>query len=124
MEKVLVTNYDDLTTLIAINRPERRNAICAKTAIELQQAFADFDRSDQRVAVITGSGNDAFSAGADISDLPELWRCIPTVGITTEKPIIAAVAGYCVGGALVMAMMSDLLVAAESEVEARQESVV
>ena len=114
MEKVLVTNNDDGTTVIAINRPQRRNAICAQTAIELQQAFADFDRSTQKVAILTGSGDEAFSGGADVTNLPELWRCVPTVGITTEKPVIAAVGGWCVGGALVVAMMCDLLVAAEN----------
>jgi enoyl-CoA hydratase/carnithine racemase len=82
-------------------------------AIELQQAFAEFDRSDQRVAILTGAGGRAFSAGADVTDLPELWRCVPTVGIATEKPIIAAVRGWCIGGGLVMAMMCDLLVAAD-----------
>jgi len=111
---VLLTHHDDGTTLITINRPERRNAICAQTAIELQQAFAEFDRSAQKVAVVTGTGDDAFSSGADVSKLPELWRCIPTLGITTEKPVIAAVAGHCVGGALVMTMMCDLLVAADN----------
>jgi enoyl-CoA hydratase/carnithine racemase len=110
----LLTHHDDGTTLITINRPGRRNAICAQTAIELQQAFAEFDRSAQKVAVVTGTGDDAFSSGADVSKLPELWRCIPTLGITTEKPVIAAVAGHCVGGALVMTMMCDLLVAADN----------
>lgn len=114
MERIQVTHHGDGTTLIAIHRPERRNAICAKTAIELQQAFAEFDRSEQRVAVLTGSGDEAFTSGADITDLPELWRCIPTVGITTEKPIVCAVAGHCVGGGLVIAMMADLLVAADN----------
>ena len=114
MEMVLLTHHDDGTTLITINRPERRNAICAQTAIELQQAFAEFDRSAQKVAVVTGTGDNAFSSGADVSKLPELWRCIPTLGITTEKPVIAAVAGHCVGGALVMTMMCDLLVAADN----------
>jgi enoyl-CoA hydratase/carnithine racemase len=115
MDRVKVTDFDDGTTLIAIDRPKRKNAICAVTAVELQQAFAAFDRSaTQRVAVITGTGDDAFSAGADVSNIPELWRCIPTVGITTEKPVIAAVGGWCVGGALVLAMMCDLLVAADN----------
>lgn len=114
MDMVLLTHHDDGTTLITINRPERRNAICAQTAIELQQAFAEFDQSSQKVAVVTGTGDDAFSSGADVSRLPELWRCIPTLGITTEKPVIAAVAGHCVGGALVMTMMCDLLVAADN----------
>jgi len=114
MEMVQVTNNPDGTTLITINRPARKNAICAITAQELQQAFAEFDQSEQRVAVLTGAGNDAFSAGADVTNLPELWRCVPTVGITTEKPVIAAVGGWCVGGALVVAMMCDLLVTADN----------
>ncbi len=101
-------------SIISINRPEKLNAINKAVAIELQQAFAAFDRSAQRVAILTGNGGRAFSAGADVTDLPELWRCVPTVGILTEKPIIAAVSGWCIGGALVMAMMSDLLVAAEN----------
>ncbi|MFN0160397.1 MAG: enoyl-CoA hydratase/isomerase family protein, partial [Burkholderiales bacterium] len=114
MEKVVVKNHADGTTVIAINRPERRNAICAQTAVELQQAFAQFDASEQKVAIYTGVGDEAFSGGADVTNLPELWRCIPTVGITTEKPVIAAVGGWCVGGALVATMMCDLMVAAEN----------
>jgi enoyl-CoA hydratase len=100
-------------TIVSINRPEKLNAINKQVAIDLQQAFAEFDRSAQRVAILTGAGGRAFSAGADVTDLPELWRCVPTVGITTQKPIIAAVAGWCIGGGLVMAMMCDLLVATE-----------
>src|SRR5258706_9323119 len=87
-------------SIIAINRPEKMNAINKAVAIELQQAFAAFDRSAQRVAILTGNGGRAFSAGADVTDLPELWRCVPTVGIVTEKPIIAAVSGWCIGGPL------------------------
>lgn len=112
-ENLLVEHFDDGVSLVTINREARRNAISARTAIELQQTFAEFDRSDQRVAVITGAGTAAFTAGADVSDMPELWRCVPTVGITTEKPVICAVSGWCVGGGLVMAMMADLLVASE-----------
>jgi enoyl-CoA hydratase len=101
-------------SIVSINRPEKLNAINKAVAIELQAAFAAFDRSAQRVAILTGVGGRAFSAGADVTDLPELWRCVPTVGIVTDKPIIAAVAGWCIGGGLVMAMMCDLLVAADS----------
>jgi enoyl-CoA hydratase/carnithine racemase len=100
-------------TIVSINRPEKLNAINKAVAIELQQAFIEFDRSTQRVAILAGAGGRAFSSGADVTDLPELWRCVPTVGITTAKPIIAAVGGWCIGGGLVMAMMCDLLVAAE-----------
>ena len=113
MQKVLVENNADGTTLITINRPERRNAICAETALMLQKAFQDFERSStQRAAVLTG--NEAFSGGADTGNFPELWRCIPTVGFETTKPIVSAVGGWCVGGALVLSMMCDLTVAAEN----------
>jgi len=101
-------------SIISINRPEKLNAINKAVAIELQDAFAAFDRSAQRVAILCGAGGRAFSAGADVTDLPELWRCVPTVGIATDKPIIAAIGGWCIGGGLVMAMMCDLLVASES----------
>ncbi|MBV9827628.1 MAG: enoyl-CoA hydratase/isomerase family protein [Alphaproteobacteria bacterium] len=101
-------------SVIAIDRPAKLNAINKAVAIELQQAFAVFDASPQRIAIVTGKAGRAFSSGADVTDLPELWRCVPTVGIKTEKPIIAAVSGWCIGGALVMAMMCDLLVAAEN----------
>ncbi len=115
MQKVLVENNADGTTLITINRPERRNAICAETALALQKAFQEFERSaTQKAAVITGAGNEAFSGGADTGNFPELWRCIPTVGFETNKPIVSAVAGWCVGGALVLSMMCDLTVAAEN----------
>jgi len=115
MQKVLVEDNADGTTLITINRPERRNAICAETALSLQRAFWAFERSaTQKAAVITGAGNEAFSGGADTGNFPELWRCIPTVGFETNKPIISAVGGWCVGGALVLSMMCDLTVAADN----------
>ena len=101
-------------TLFTINRPGRKNAICKDTALELQAGFVEFDASEQRVAVITGTGDDAFSSGADVSNLPELWRCIPGSGFSTDKPIIAATAGWVVGGAMVLTMMCDLLVAADN----------
>src|SRR5258705_12496691 len=115
MQNVLVENNADGTTVITINRPERRNAICNETALLLQKAFVEFERSPaQRAAVLTGAGNEAFRGGADTGNFAELWRCIPTVGFETTKPIVSAVAGWCVGGALVLSMMCDLTVAAEN----------
>src|SRR5271169_6865876 len=111
---VVTVEHRGSISIIAINRPEKLNAINKAVAVELQQAFAEFDRSVQRVAILTGNGGRAFSSGADVTDLPELWRCVPTVGIKTDKPVIAAGSGWCIGGGLVMAMMRDLLVAAEN----------
>jgi enoyl-CoA hydratase/carnithine racemase len=101
-------------SIIRINRPERLNAINQDVAVELQRAFKAFDADDgQRVAVLSSVGDRAFSSGADVSNLPELWRCIPTVGFDTEKPIIAATTGWVIGGAIVMVMMCDLMVSTE-----------
>jgi len=104
-------------SIIRINRPEKLNAISAAVAVELQRAFQAFDAApEQRVAVLSAAGDRAFTAGADVSDLPELWRAIPGVGFQTDKPIIAATSGWCVGGGIVMVMMCDLMVSAESTI--------
>jgi enoyl-CoA hydratase/carnithine racemase len=99
--------------IVRINRPERLNAISSGVAVELQKAFQDFDRGEQRVAVLSAAGTRAFTAGADVNDLPELWRCIPNVGFKTGKPIVAATSGWVVGGGVVMVMMCDLMVSTE-----------
>jgi len=95
--------------VVALNRPDKGNAISRLMAEEVQAAMLDFDRSDQRVAVLAGMGK-AFSFGADVAEPPELWRAVPNVGWQTDKPLIAAVEGWCIGGALVLAMMADLCV--------------
>jgi enoyl-CoA hydratase/carnithine racemase len=104
-------------SIIRINRPEKLNAISAAVAVELQQAFQAFDAApEQRVAILSAVGDRAFTAGADVSDLPELWRAIPGVGFQTDKPIIAATSGWCVGGGIVVVMMCDLMVSTESTI--------
>jgi enoyl-CoA hydratase/carnithine racemase len=113
---VVTVEQRGLVSLIRISRPDKLNAISSAVAMEMQAAFRAFDSADQRVAIISAAGERAFTAGADLSDLPELWRCIPGVGFTTEKPVIAATSGWCVGGGVVLVMMCDLLIAAESTV--------
>jgi len=101
-------------SIIRINRPERLNAIGRAVAVEIQQAFKDFDADPKkRVAILSAAGTRAFSSGADVNDLPELWRAIPNVGFQTDKPIIAATSGWVVGGGIVMVMMCDLMVSTE-----------
>lgn len=111
-----VVGYEvrDRVALVTIRRPEKANAINLQVSRDLQDAWSRFESSDERVAVITGEGERAFSSGADMSDLPELWRCIPGVGARVEKPVIAATSGYCIGGAIVLVQMCDLCIAAES----------
>lgn len=110
---VVTYEVSDRTALITIRRPEKLNAISAGVALELQAAWERFETGEERVAVIAGEG-DNFSAGADVNDLPELWRCIPGIGAKVEKPVIAATSGYCIGGAIVLVQMCDLCIAAES----------
>ena len=74
---VVATEEHGPVTIIRINRPEKLNAISSAVAVELQQAFEAFDASDQRVAILSAAGERAFTAGADVTDLPELWRCHP-----------------------------------------------
>lgn len=115
-ESIQVDDRESGVTVITLNREKKKNALNNQLLIELNAAFSRFDADDKRrIAVLTGAGNDAFSAGADLKDFPDqLWRGIPNVGIRTDKPIIAAVSGWCIGGALVMAMMCDIIVASES----------
>jgi enoyl-CoA hydratase/carnithine racemase len=96
--------------VVSLDRPDKGNAISRRMAEEVQQAMVEFDGSESRVAVLTASGTKAFSFGADVSEPPELWRAVPNVGWQTDKPLVAAVEGWCIGGALVMAMMADLCV--------------
>lgn len=111
-----VVGYEvrDRVALITIRRPEKANAINLQVSRDLQAAWSRFETGEERVAVIAGEGEKAFSSGADITDLPELWRCIPGVGARVEKPVIAATSGYCIGGAIVLVQMCDLCIAAES----------
>jgi enoyl-CoA hydratase len=113
---VVTTEERGPVSIIRINRPEKLNAISSGVAVELQQAFQAFDASDQRVAILSAAGERAFTSGADVTDLPELWRAIPTVGFASDKPIIAATSGWCVGGGIVMVMMCDLMVSTENTV--------
>ena len=113
---VVTTEEHGPVSIIRINRPEKLNAISSGVAVGLQQAFQAFDASDQRVAILSAAGERAFTAGADVADLPELWRAIPGVGFQTDKPIIAATSGWCIGGGIVMVMMCDLMVSTESTI--------
>src|SRR5690606_12792994 len=72
--------------------------------------------SDDRVAILTGAGDKAFSVGADLHDQPkdpELWECMPGVGVDVDKPLIAAVAGHCVGAAFCLVQCDVIAAAAE-----------
>jgi enoyl-CoA hydratase/carnithine racemase len=117
---------DGRLAIITINRPERLNAIDAQTSYELHSAFWSFREDDGLwVAVLTGSGDRAFSTGNDLVAMAErmagkgggeTFRA-PFGGITRDfecwKPIIAAINGYCLAGGLEIALCCDIRVAAE-----------
>jgi len=107
--------------LITINRPEQRNAINAAACAQLEQAFRDFDRDPTlRVAILTGAGERAFSAGRDLKELAALGDAppppLPLLGdsMHVAKPVIAAVNGAAIAGGWVFAQMCDLCIAADS----------
>ncbi|MHA1730275.1 MAG: enoyl-CoA hydratase-related protein, partial [Promethearchaeota archaeon] len=115
-------------TIVTINRPEVRNAINPPTSVELQDAFEDFNNDPNAwVAILTGAGDKAFSAGNDLKydalTPPEEARKAQSKvkfgfgGITSnyhiKKPIIAAVNGFAFGGGFEIALACDIAIASE-----------
>ncbi len=113
---VLYESNDRIAT-ITINRPDKMNALSEGVVAALREAMIRYRDSDDTCAILTGAGDRAFSVGADIKDPPrdpDLWECVPGVGVDVDKPIIGAVAGHCVGGAYVLIQFCDIAVAADN----------
>lgn len=99
---------------ITLNRPDKLNAITNEVGDALLAAWQRFNAGEDRVAILTGAGEKAFSAGADLDAPADFWRFSPGVGLEVEKPIVAAVNGICIGGAVVLVQFCDLCVASQN----------
>jgi enoyl-CoA hydratase/carnithine racemase len=126
-EPVVLYEKRDQIALITLNRPEKLNAYDAEVLMLESEIWADFrDDPDLQVAILTGAGDRAFCAGADLSmmrtirddDSPDQRISqIPLFHMgehKIHKPIIAAIHGYCLSGGLAHALMCDIRIAAEN----------
>jgi len=122
--KTLIVEIEDHVALIKLNRPEALNALNAELLGELADALTQADANDKvRCIVLTGSEK-AFAAGADIKEMSEksfvevftedLFTGDTETMLRVRKPIIAAVSGYALGGGCELAMMCDLIIAADT----------
>jgi enoyl-CoA hydratase len=124
--ETILVEQRDAVTLVTLNRPQSLNALNSQVLGELIEAFAAFEAdATQRCEVLTGSGEKAFAAGADIKEMADKpaadffledffsgWNADFTGRI--RKPWIAAVNGFALGGGCELAMMADFIIAADS----------
>lgn len=125
MSLVLSDVISDGVCLVTINRPDKLNAMNIDVANELIATFNDINTNDEiKCVILTGSGDRAFSAGADISYMSKitadesvvyakLGQKVTNTIEHTRQPVIAAVNGFALGGGCEVAMSCDIRIASE-----------
>ena len=122
--ETIVVETEEHVTTIRLNRPDALNALNLELLGELSQAVKDAAENDNVRCIILTGNEKAFAAGADISEMAEKsFHQVLTEDLFTQeteailrcrKPIIAAVAGYALGGGCELAMMCDFIIAADT----------
>src|SRR5690625_1028165 len=125
-KNIYINTEGGISTLV-IDRPEKLNALNRETLEEINQAFLQFkEDKDTKVIILTGSGEKAFVAGADISEFADFTvdqgadlaasgqKKVFDLIAHFPKPVIAAVNGYALGGGLELAMSAHFRIASEN----------
>ncbi|MFN3607143.1 MAG: enoyl-CoA hydratase-related protein, partial [Cypionkella sp.] len=122
--ETLIVETKDYTALIRLNRPDAMNAINSKMMQELAEAMTEADANPAVRCIVLAGSDKAFAAGADVREMAEktfsdvffddLFGAETEAIARVRKPIIAAVAGYCLGGGCELALMADFIIAADT----------